>query len=173
VTSPRLWAVVLLVMSLVAEARAGSSPPFDVSNTTWSMVGRISYSGASSPDLTRFRIAFHDDGNFTYEIDNDQGEPLTFTGFWVQKKRKVTLTFDEASRSAFEADMALNFSNVGFRVDFDIQKWEITCALKGSDAAPTMDFKYRFKSRYVFNGREGKRRSFRFNFRIRGDGTMP
>jgi hypothetical protein len=137
------------------------------------MVGRISYSGASSPDLTRFRIALHGDGNFTYEIDNDQGEPLTFTGFWVQKKRKVTLTFDEASRSGFEAAMALNFSNVGFRVDFDIQKWEIGCAIKGTAAAPTLDFKLRFKSRYVFHGREDKKRSFGFDFKIRGSGTMP
>jgi hypothetical protein len=161
----------LLVLSFLTSAQAAPKPVIDVSDTSWSLVGRIRYSGASSPDLTNFRIAFAADGSFTYEIDDDQGGTLTFTGFWVQKKSKVSLVFDEVSRSMFEDAMGLNFTNVGFRVAFNIQKWQIECAIKGTEAAPTLDFKYRFKSRYVFNGRDSQKRAFGFGFTIRGTGN--
>ena len=159
----------MLALGWVTAAQA--APPIDVSDTSWSMVGRIHYSGASSPDLTNFQIALHGDGSFSYEIADDQGQPLTFTGFWVQKKNKLTLTFDEASRSEFEDAMGLSFTAVGFRVDFEIKKWEIQGAIKGTESEPKLKFKYRFKSRYVFHGREDKRRSFGFSFSILGDGT--
>ncbi len=167
----RALAIIVLVLGLLPNAHAGSKPVIDVSDTSWNMVGRIHYSGATSPDLTNFRLHFLADGSFTYEIDDDQGGTLTFAGFWVQKKSKLELTFDEASRAAFEDSMALNFTNVGFRVNFDVQKWQLDCSVKGTQAAPTLDFKYRFKSRYVFNGRESKKRSFGFAFTIRGSGT--
>jgi hypothetical protein len=166
----RVLASVFLVLGLTSDARAGSSSVLDVSDTTWNMVGRIHYQGATSPDLTNFRIQFLGDGSFTYEIDDGQGGTVTLAGFWVQEKSKVSLVFDEASRGAFEDSMSLNFTNVGFRVDFQIQKWQLECKVKGTEAAPTLDFKYRFKSRYVFNGRESKKRSFGFSFTIKGSG---
>lgn len=166
----RILACAFLVLSLATDARAGSNPVLDVSDTRWNMVGRIHYQGATSPDLTNFRIQFLADGSFSYEIDDDQGGTVTLAGFWVQEKNRISLVFDEASRGAFEDAMSLNFTNVGFRVDFQIQKWQLECKVKGTEAAPTLDFKYRFKSRYVFNGRESKKRSFGFSFTIRGSG---
>lgn len=161
----------LLILGLLTAAHAAPKPVIGVADTAWSLVGRLRYSGVSSPDLTSFRIALAGDGKFTYEIEDDQGQTVSYTGFWLQKKRKVTLTFDEASRRQFEDAMALDFLNVGFRVDFDIQKWQVVCAVKGTQEEPVLKFKYRFKSRYVFRGKSDVERSFGFNFTIRGVGN--
>lgn len=166
------WICVLSIAGLTSVASA--APTLNVDDTSWSMVGRIHYSDASSPDLTKFTITLNADGTFAYTIVDDEGQTLTFGGFWTQKKNKLTLTFDGPSRSAFEDSMALSFSAVGFSVDFDIEKWVIYCSLRGPQEAPTMKFKYRFRSRYVFKGRGSKKRSFGFRFSILGDGTpMP
>lgn len=125
----RHCAGLVLAVGILTTVHGGKTPLPDVPGTTWSLVGRLRHAGTSSPDLTHCRVTLAADGSFLYEIEDDVGETVTYTGFWIQKKT-VTLTFDEESRRRFEELMTLNFLNVGFRVDLDIKKWRIKCTVK-------------------------------------------
>ncbi len=144
-----------------ASARSKKPPLAEVTSTAWiytgSYVTKARRTGLREHYTLEFVVDFFDDNTFTLQcLPIEPGmEDEFFSGFWEQRRNRVTLVFDQFSqqmlRDQFEADLA---ADLGGPVEVFIERWEVISKLKRDRRASVIfiKFKERLKHLAIFEG---------------------